>query len=978
MGRYTQAVQQLYVAYFNRPADAGGLAYWEGVIAAQNGSVAAISAAFSQSAEYIAAYAGMSNLEIVNQVYQHLFGRFAEIGGLRYWSDLLDRHLITIDNVVTQVAHGAQGSDQVAYDAKVNAATSFTQALITQGRAADYDGTLAIQLLKGYIDSVVDLSTLAQATTASSILAMIQKMADTHGTAPAKLILTQNIDRIAPAAAVTLSGNDTVIANAATLNPSDSIDAGPGVNTLILVGNEAGSYVVPSGISIKNIGTANVATGGSLVIDAIQWAGLNNLNVTQSGGGTVAAPSACALNLTDLALGNGVVKVNGAGNVVANIAGVGSGSVNIAAAGSVVLTETLANGSVAGNITVSGGQSITVNQKHLETMGSGRNAALTINGSTQSSTVSIDSASDLFQPGASRLNQITINDTAAGTGATGGIKTALINGVTDLIVNGNALERLDIKNGRGAVVIHNAGSGNAASPATSLSLSLVDANITNFSDANILTDLDVRLWSGATLDKITSTSLKHLTLTSDHVVGPDLAGAPNLQKLSMVEMISFSADLSKVPVAMVDAQASGDVNIVINGANTSFVGGGYLHDSTVSIVGPALSQSVTFGGGNNNAVLLKSGTYLPGASLNGTSDTTLKIATATASSISNYAIPNSLAHGFGQLTLLTTGVADKNQTINLNSLGHFDKVYVSSDNTTLQNWSADSRLVLTAPGTSYSVANMVPGGDSTLRIVLSKPDGVLADMNFASKGIYTQDATSIEITDTATGFSSDSLTLLGHSASRIVVGSSNSFALNASENTALQYLSLSTGSNNASFTGGILEHAITVHCENGGVNTVDLRHALNGITYFGGNDQDILTVGAGRNEIHGGGGSDVITILGASEGLDSFTTIMDANRYTLIKGFDTGPAGSVVKQVQLNSGASFQNFVSSAIQQGGNAEKYAALSWFYYGNDTYLVESHHNAGANGDFVAGKDLIIKLAGIQDMQTVAVSGSTILFF
>src|SRR5207253_1358459 len=100
---YNENIQQLYVAYFNRPADTQGLAYWETVVEAAQGDTAAVSAAFAASAEYKAAYANMTNAQIVDQVYQNLFGRPAEDAGKAYWADLLDNKAITIDNVVAQV-----------------------------------------------------------------------------------------------------------------------------------------------------------------------------------------------------------------------------------------------------------------------------------------------------------------------------------------------------------------------------------------------------------------------------------------------------------------------------------------------------------------------------------------------------------------------------------------------------------------------------------------------------------------------------------------------------------------------------------------------------------------------------------------------------------------------------------------------------------------------------------------------------------
>jgi hypothetical protein len=49
---YHVAIEQLYVAYFNRPADRAGLAYWEAVAQARQGDLAGMSAAFAASTEY--------------------------------------------------------------------------------------------------------------------------------------------------------------------------------------------------------------------------------------------------------------------------------------------------------------------------------------------------------------------------------------------------------------------------------------------------------------------------------------------------------------------------------------------------------------------------------------------------------------------------------------------------------------------------------------------------------------------------------------------------------------------------------------------------------------------------------------------------------------------------------------------------------------------------------------------------------------
>ena len=123
MSANTNSIQQLYVAYFGRPADVTGLAYWETQVALAGGSTAAVSAAFAASAEYTATFAGLSNDQIVNTIYNNLFHRSPEPDGLIFWSNLLTGGKINISNVVTQIAAGAQGTDSVALAQKKVATT---------------------------------------------------------------------------------------------------------------------------------------------------------------------------------------------------------------------------------------------------------------------------------------------------------------------------------------------------------------------------------------------------------------------------------------------------------------------------------------------------------------------------------------------------------------------------------------------------------------------------------------------------------------------------------------------------------------------------------------------------------------------------------------------------------------------------------------------------------------------------------------
>jgi len=162
-------IQKLYVAYFNRPADPKGLAFWESAVEAAGGSTAAVSAAFAGSDEYKAAYANKTNAQIVDTVYQNLFGRPAEDAGKAFWTNALDKGIITIDAAVTAIAQGAQGTDLVAFNNKVTAAAAFTTAIDTDAEINGYSGDAANKLAKTFLAGVTDNASLAAAVAPAAL-----------------------------------------------------------------------------------------------------------------------------------------------------------------------------------------------------------------------------------------------------------------------------------------------------------------------------------------------------------------------------------------------------------------------------------------------------------------------------------------------------------------------------------------------------------------------------------------------------------------------------------------------------------------------------------------------------------------------------------------------------------------------------------------------------------------------------------------
>jgi hypothetical protein len=160
---YTSAVQELYVAYFNRPADPAGLDFWTKAVTAANGDTSAVAAAFATTPEYTATFTGMTNAQMVAAVYQNLFGRPADATGAAFWTAALDAKTITMANVVTSIAAGAQGTDAVIVTDKVAAASAFTAAIDTQAEIAGYSGVGANAAAKAWLSTVTDANSLTVA-----------------------------------------------------------------------------------------------------------------------------------------------------------------------------------------------------------------------------------------------------------------------------------------------------------------------------------------------------------------------------------------------------------------------------------------------------------------------------------------------------------------------------------------------------------------------------------------------------------------------------------------------------------------------------------------------------------------------------------------------------------------------------------------------------------------------------------------------
>jgi len=168
---YYPQVQEIYVAYYGRPADPAGLQYWASQLAANKGNLTTIINAFGNSAESSALYAGASNSAKVIAIYQQLFNRAPDTPGLTFYTNALTAGTMTAASIALNVADGATGVDATYLSNKLVVAKAFTDALTTDPAAnLAYSGTAAEAAARSLITSVTTIAaTTSVATTISNI-----------------------------------------------------------------------------------------------------------------------------------------------------------------------------------------------------------------------------------------------------------------------------------------------------------------------------------------------------------------------------------------------------------------------------------------------------------------------------------------------------------------------------------------------------------------------------------------------------------------------------------------------------------------------------------------------------------------------------------------------------------------------------------------------------------------------------------------
>lgn len=385
---YAAVVQQLYVAYFGRPADYFGLQNFEAQLnamgapktltelnaAVQAGTTPALNAlvnSFANSAESTALY-GTDNSPIgiskfLVAVFQNVIGRTPDLGpGWDFWYNALATGALSRANAALAIAEGALSNtsaqgllDAQAVVNKQKVASAFTAALDTPEKINAYSTAAAVATATGLLKDVT-ASTDVDAYQTTVLAAVGTVVTGSIGGTTANL--TTAVETVAGT-----NGNDTFNgtytqggATGDTLNALDSIDGGSGTDTLNILALDALTSL-PSGLVVKNVENLSFRGAEGITFDATAAAGVTGVTsiaVTQATTATITAASTTAVSVTGA---TGDVAINGGSSQSVTTAG-GTGvditlGATTGAKGAISVTDAKQS---TGNIAIDGGTTVAV------------------------------------------------------------------------------------------------------------------------------------------------------------------------------------------------------------------------------------------------------------------------------------------------------------------------------------------------------------------------------------------------------------------------------------------------------------------------------------------------------------------------------------------------------------------------------------------------------------------------------------------
>jgi len=281
-------LQELYVAYFGRAADPAGLEYWteKGITQADFASI------MHAQPEFDSAYGSSSVDTQVNQIYQNLFDRQADVGGLSYWTKEINLGNIKLAEIATHLIFSAQNEEKnaddnsaltnktaaaVAFTAKINESTAariaYTAANDGKEEGSTYSAGANINEAINYLSGIDKDTAHTDEGIAASVTTITTN--ETPGVSGDSFALTTNVDNFSGGA-----GKDSFSGSHLTLTAGDDLDGGAGSDTLNVSASAAANL---GGFTVSNVESVLFSSSvGALAPDMLNVTGATTVGANGS------------------------------------------------------------------------------------------------------------------------------------------------------------------------------------------------------------------------------------------------------------------------------------------------------------------------------------------------------------------------------------------------------------------------------------------------------------------------------------------------------------------------------------------------------------------------------------------------------------------------------------------------------------------------------------------------------------------------
>jgi hypothetical protein len=284
-------IAQLYIGLYGRAPDPAGLEYWTGKLLSGQLTYEQINANFaSEQSEWTDLKDGLTNEQLVTELYQQLFEREPDLAGLEYWVNKLDSGAISIDEVAMALINGADAADRAVLDYKIEAALYYAENFETSyGREwmdpEDRDSAQAA------VQGVYDRET----TDASK--AAVDAAANEFGTTWQLEVGADDVN--GSQAGDLIQGTLGDGFDDPTFDEFDNIDGGQGTDRLAIAVKGTADEI-PSFVTVENVEDVvfSLAKDAVLDVDITDFDGVEHVRVTGDRSGDVSLVSAASGSVT--------------------------------------------------------------------------------------------------------------------------------------------------------------------------------------------------------------------------------------------------------------------------------------------------------------------------------------------------------------------------------------------------------------------------------------------------------------------------------------------------------------------------------------------------------------------------------------------------------------------------------------------------------------------------------------------------------